>query len=43
MKKQWGKPELEILNIHMTMAGPGLRIVDADQNDPDPEDADHHS
>ncbi|CAM4097639.1 recombinase RecA [Bacillus manliponensis] len=35
MKEQWEKPELEILTIHMTMAGPGLRIADAEQTDPD--------
>ncbi|WGG45875.1 paeninodin family lasso peptide [Rossellomorea sp. DA94] len=43
MKKLWEKPELEILSIDMTMAGPGLRYVDERQNDPDPEDADHYS
>lgn len=43
MKKEWKKPELEILDINMTMAGPGLRIVDAFQDDPDHEEADHYS
>ncbi|MCS0826142.1 paeninodin family lasso peptide [Cytobacillus firmus] len=43
MKKQWQPPVLEELNIKMTMAGPGLRIEDAEQNDPDSEDADHYS
>ncbi|WP_273832025.1 paeninodin family lasso peptide [Guptibacillus sedimenti] len=43
MKKNWEKPSLESLNIKMTMAGPGLRLEDAEQNDPDPEDADHYS
>ena len=35
MKKTWNKPELEILSINMTMAGPGVTIPDAVQNDPD--------
>jgi hypothetical protein len=43
MKKQWQPPVLEELNVSMTMAGPGLRYVDTEQNDPDPEDADHYS
>jgi hypothetical protein len=43
MKKEWQKPALEVLNINETMAGPGLRYVDAEQNDPDVEDNDHYS
>ncbi|UOR13778.1 paeninodin family lasso peptide [Halobacillus amylolyticus] len=43
MRKEWKRPELEFLNINLTMAGPGLRIEDEYQNDPDPEDADHYS
>lgn len=43
MKKEWQKPELEILDLNMTMAGPGLRIVDAFQDDPDEPEADHYS
>lgn len=43
MKRNWEKPSLESLDVNMTMAGPGLRYVDNDQNDPDPEDADHYS
>ncbi|MBT2704878.1 paeninodin family lasso peptide [Chryseobacterium sp. ISL-80] len=47
MKKAWIKPELEILNIQMTMGGPGLRTPDAVQTDPDAPDHDdevlHHS
>jgi hypothetical protein len=43
MRKTWEKPDLEILPIDMTMAGPGLRYVDEHQNDPDDEDADHYS
>lgn len=35
MKKEWKKPVVEILNINMTMAGPGLTIPDLVQNDPD--------
>ena len=41
--KAWKKPELEVLDIKMTMAGPGLRYEDVEQNDPDAEDADHYS
>ena len=29
MKKQWTAPELEVLDIKETMAGPGLANVDA--------------
>ena len=43
MKKEWKKPELEVLSVNMTMAGPGLRWPDHDQTDPDPEDAQHYS
>ena len=43
MKRNWEKPSLETLDVKMTMAGPGLRYVDNEQNDPDPEDADHYS
>ena len=35
MKKEWNTPDLEILNIGMTMAGPGVRYPDAFQPDPD--------
>jgi hypothetical protein len=35
MKKVWNKPELEVLNVNMTMAGPGHKIPDAVQPDPD--------
>ncbi|WP_443121793.1 paeninodin family lasso peptide [Halobacillus sp. B29] len=31
------------MDISLTMAGPGLRYVDVEQNDPDEEDADHYS
>ncbi|MEC2076072.1 paeninodin family lasso peptide [Metabacillus fastidiosus] len=41
MKKEWKKPLLEILDINMTMAGPGFAIVDEFQNDPD--ETDHYS
>lgn len=35
MKKQWIKPELEILTVNMTMAGPGIATPDGVQPDPD--------
>jgi hypothetical protein len=35
MKKEWQKPELEILDINMTMAGPGHHLPDSVQPDPD--------
>ncbi|WP_041580310.1 paeninodin family lasso peptide [Bacillus sp. 1NLA3E] len=35
MKKQWKQPVLEVLDVSMTMAGPGIRIPDAVQPDPD--------
>lgn len=34
MKKDWNKPVLEVLNVTMTMAGPGLKTPDAVQPDP---------
>lgn len=43
MKKEWQRPELEVLDVNMTMAGPGLKTVDEFQNDPDQPDADHYS
>lgn len=43
MKMQWKKPELEVLDVAMTMAGPGLRTPDGYQPDPDPEDMVHYS
>ncbi|WP_431800740.1 paeninodin family lasso peptide [Halobacillus andaensis] len=43
MRKRWKEPLLEELEINQTMAGPGLRVEDTEQNDPDPEDADHYS
>ncbi|MGM0836096.1 MAG: paeninodin family lasso peptide [Bacillota bacterium] len=33
--KKWVKPELEVLNVNMTFAGPGIRTPDAEQTDPD--------
>lgn len=41
MKKEWQTPKLEVLNINMTMGGPGIMIPDAVQNDPD--EMVHHS
>ncbi|WML45837.1 paeninodin family lasso peptide [Neobacillus sp. PS3-40] len=35
MKKEWKKLELEVLNINMTMAGPGIKTPDAVQPDCD--------
>ncbi|WNB92447.1 paeninodin family lasso peptide [Bacillus sp. NEB1478] len=35
MKKEWKAPELEVLNINMTMNGPGIRDVDATYEDED--------
>lgn len=35
MKKEWKQPVLEVLNINMTMAGPGHKTPDAVQPDPD--------
>ena len=35
MKRNWQKPELEILELKMTMAGPGIRTPDDVQPDPD--------
>lgn len=35
MKKTWEKPELEVLNVKMTMQGPGIRDVDLVYQDDD--------
>ncbi|MGI8384798.1 paeninodin family lasso peptide [Robertmurraya sp. P23] len=35
MKKEWKAPQLEELNVSMTMAGPGIKTPDAVQPDPD--------
>jgi hypothetical protein len=35
MKKEWKAPQLEELNISMTMAGPGIAKPDGVQPDPD--------
>lgn len=35
MKKEWNAPVLEVLDINMTMAGPGDAIPDGVQPDPD--------
>ncbi|CAM4183048.1 hypothetical protein FHS16_000097 [Paenibacillus endophyticus] len=34
VKKAWQQPALEVLNVNMTMAGPGLATPDAVQPDP---------
>ncbi|HDR7634888.1 MULTISPECIES: paeninodin family lasso peptide [Bacillus] len=41
MKKDWTMPTLEVLDINMTMAGPGIKIPDAAQ--PDVDETIHHS
>lgn len=41
MEKQWQTPELEVLNVSMTMAGPGIRTPDAVQ--PDVDEVVHYS
>ncbi|MEX3618250.1 MULTISPECIES: paeninodin family lasso peptide [Bacillales] len=41
MKKEWSVPALEVLDIKMTMAGPGQSIPDAFQ--PDPDDPVHYT
>ncbi|MFD0588410.1 paeninodin family lasso peptide [Paenibacillus sp. GCM10027627] len=35
MKKEWQQPQLEVLNVNLTMAGPGIARPDAYQPDPD--------
>ncbi|WP_143812967.1 paeninodin family lasso peptide [Paenibacillus sp. XY044] len=35
MRKEWTTPELEVLDVSMTMAGPGEAKPDAFQPDPD--------
>lgn len=41
MKKEWKKPVLEVLDVNMTMAGPGFNTPDAVQ--PDPDETVHYS
>jgi hypothetical protein len=43
MKKVWQEPVLEVLDIKMTMAGPGIKTPDSVQPDPDPSDMVHYS
>ncbi|MEH7302881.1 paeninodin family lasso peptide [Neobacillus drentensis] len=43
MKKNWQAPTLEVLDIKMTMAGPGIAIVDQVYEDEDERGALHHS
>ncbi|WP_141136869.1 paeninodin family lasso peptide [Paenibacillus herberti] len=40
MSKQWNKPSLEVLDVKLTLAGPGVAIPDS--FDPD-EETQHHS
>ena len=35
MKKEYSTPSLEVLNVNLTMAGPGVARPDAVQGDPD--------
>jgi hypothetical protein len=35
MKKEWQTPELQVLDVNMTMAGPGIKTPDATQPDVD--------
>ncbi len=39
-RKEWQNPTLEVLDVKMTMAGPGIRMPDAVQPDPDAHDHD---
>ncbi|UXH42749.1 paeninodin family lasso peptide [Rossellomorea vietnamensis] len=41
MKKAWEKPVLEVLDVNMTMAGPGIRTPDGVQ--PDVDEVVHYS
>ncbi|MDM5190848.1 paeninodin family lasso peptide [Bacillus sp. DX4.1] len=43
MKQTWQPPVLEVLDINMTMAGPGLSKVDQVFEDEDEEGALHYS
>jgi hypothetical protein len=40
-KKEWNTPALEVLDVKMTMAGPGIHLPDAVQ--PDPTEVIHYS
>jgi hypothetical protein len=40
-KKEWQNPMLEVLDVKMTMAGPGIKTPDAVQ--PDPTEIIHYS
>ncbi|WP_274649405.1 paeninodin family lasso peptide [Paenibacillus humicola] len=40
-KKVWEAPQMEVLDVNLTMAGPGTMIPDAVQNDVD--EVVHHS
>jgi hypothetical protein len=41
VKKEWKGLELEVLNVNMTMAGPGIKTPDAVQ--PDVDETVHYS
>ncbi len=40
-KKEWNIPTLEVLDVKMTMAGPGIKLPDGVQ--PDPTEVVHYS
>jgi hypothetical protein len=35
VKKEWKELKFEVLNVNMTMAGPGHKVPDSVQPDPD--------
>jgi hypothetical protein len=41
MKKVWQEPVLEVLDINLTMAGPGIKTPDGTQ--PDVDESIHYS
>ncbi|WP_034765877.1 paeninodin family lasso peptide [Rossellomorea vietnamensis] len=43
MKKIWEEPKLKVLNVNLTMAGPGIRDVDESYEDEDEQGFLHHS
>ncbi|MCS0788058.1 paeninodin family lasso peptide [Cytobacillus firmus] len=43
MKLDWQTPKLEVLDLRLTMAGPGIKNPDEFNDDPDDEEADHYS
>lgn len=41
--KKWIAPALDVLEVKYTLAGPGLRLPDEENDDPDEPEADHYS